>query len=97
MRMALVTLCRSKPQCVTMNYDLPLPPVQEKNVDSDALAGKVGRIYMPPQKVDTIALNKMKGLKRERRQATGERKQANASGLAPKQSRREAVAAVEED
>jgi ribosome production factor 2 len=71
--------------------------VQEKNVDSDALVGKVGRIYMPPQKVDTIALNKMKGLKRERRQATGERKQANASGLAPKQSRREAVAAVEED
>ena len=51
---------------------------------------------MPPQKVDTIALNKMKGLKRERRKATGERKQANASGLAPKQSRRKAVAEVAE-
>jgi hypothetical protein len=37
---------------------------------------------MPKQKVDAMALSKMKGLKRERRQATGERKQANAkSGL----------------
>ncbi|GAX75461.1 hypothetical protein CEUSTIGMA_g2904.t1 [Chlamydomonas eustigma] len=51
---------------------------KEKNVGSDLLSGKVGRIYMPKQKVDTMALSKMKGLKRERRQATGERKQANA-------------------
>ena len=66
---------------------------QEKNVGSDALAGKVGRIYMPPQKVDTVALSKMKGLKRERRQATGERKAANAAGLGPKQPRRKIAAA----
>lgn len=33
------------------------------------LEGKVGRIYMPKQTVDGIALRKMKGLKRERREA----------------------------
>ena len=48
---------------------------------------------MPPQKVDTVALSKMKGLKRERRQATGERKAANAAGLGPKQPRRKIAAA----
>lgn len=35
----------------------------------DLLDGKVGRIYMPKQTVDGIALRKMKGLKRERREA----------------------------
>eukprot|EP00887_Chlorella_sp_A99_P003082 scaffold9.g3082.t1 len=40
-----------------------------KNVGTDMLEGKVGRIYMPKQDVDSIALNKMKGLKRERRAA----------------------------
>ncbi len=48
--------------------------VQEKNVSSDSLAGKVGRIYMPKQQVDTMALAKPKGTKRERRQETAERK-----------------------
>ena len=70
-------------------FSLPYNPliIQEKNVGSDALDGKVGRIYMPKQKMDTIALGKMKGLKRERRQATGERKKANAAGLGPKRIR----------
>lgn len=49
-----------------------------KNVGSDELDGKVGRIYMPRQEVDTIALRKMKGLKRERREAAGERRDAAA-------------------
>ena len=66
---------------------LSLHRIQEKNVGSDALDGKVGRIYMPKQKVDTIALGKMKGLKRECRQATGERKKANAAGLGLKRVR----------
>ncbi|KAL3686711.1 hypothetical protein R1sor_013020 [Riccia sorocarpa] len=40
-----------------------------KNVKGDSLEGKVGRIYMPKQEVEGMALAKMKGLKRERRQA----------------------------
>ena len=45
-----------------------------KNVGSDALDGKVGKIYVPRQDLDSIALNKMKGAKRERREAASERK-----------------------
>lgn len=47
---------------------------KEKNVGSDALDGKVGRIYMPKQKVDTMALSKPKGVKREKRKEAAERK-----------------------
>lgn len=52
----------------------PAPPVlpQEKNVGSDVLEGKVGRIYMPAQEVDKMALAKPKGLKRERRAVAAE-------------------------
>ncbi len=39
---------------------LPCPRLQEKNVGSDELAGKVGRIYMPAQDVGSMALHKMK-------------------------------------
>ena len=46
--------------------------LQEKNVGSDALEGKVGRIYMPKQDVGGMALAKPKGVKRERRQAAAE-------------------------
>ncbi|XP_024373278.1 ribosome production factor 2 homolog [Physcomitrium patens] len=38
-----------------------------KNVSTDSLAGKVGRMYVPAQEVGDMALTKMKGLKRERR------------------------------
>lgn len=37
---------------------------------------QVGRIYMPKQKVDAMALAKPKGLKRERRQDAADRKEA---------------------
>ncbi|CAL9207184.1 unnamed protein product [Musa hybrid cultivar] len=41
-----------------------------KNVSSDVLQGKIGKIYIPDQKVGGIALsNDVKGLKRERREA----------------------------
>ena len=46
-----------------------LSALQQKNVGTTMLEGKVGRIYMPKQSFDTIGLSKMKGLKRERRQA----------------------------
>ena len=54
---------------------------KQKNVSGDMLDGKVGRIYMPKQDVDSIALNKMKGLKRERRDAkAGEKQQSGGGG-----------------
>lgn len=49
-----------------------------KNVRGDSLAGKVGRIYMRRQEVEGMPLTKMKGLKRERRQAA-----AAAAAAAP--------------
>mmetsp|Transcript_22064 Transcript_22064/g.61231 ORF Transcript_22064/g.61231 Transcript_22064/m.61231 type:complete len:328 (-) Transcript_22064:163-1146(-) len=55
-----------------------------KNTSMDNLEGKVGRIYMPKQDIDTVALSKMKGVKRERRE------QADAS-KAPKEPRRAAA------
>jgi hypothetical protein len=50
--------------------------LQEKNIGSDLLKGRVGRIYMPKQTVDKMALAKPKGLKRERREAAAEKKAA---------------------
>nr|GMC86277.1 ribosome production factor 2 homolog [Ipomoea batatas]GMC88964.1 ribosome production factor 2 homolog [Ipomoea batatas]GMC90453.1 ribosome production factor 2 homolog [Ipomoea batatas]GME16474.1 ribosome production factor 2 homolog [Ipomoea batatas] len=43
---------------------------KEKNVVKDAIQGKLGKIYIPDQKVGSVPLpNKSKGLKRERREA----------------------------
>ncbi|CAK9178907.1 unnamed protein product [Ilex paraguariensis] len=43
---------------------------KEKNVSRDAIQGKIGKIYVPDQKVgDTALPNKAKGVKRERREA----------------------------
>ena len=50
-------------------YAVPAAPKKQKNVTRDALEGKVGRIYMPRQQVDEVALFKPKGVRRERRQA----------------------------
>lgn len=47
-------------------------PKKQKNVGADMLEGKVGRIYMPKQDVESMALMKMKGLKRERREKKAE-------------------------
>jgi ribosome production factor 2 len=68
-----------------------LLPLQMKNTSTDMLEGKVGRIYMPKQQVDTMALHKMKGLKRERRQA------AAATSEAKKAKRAKPAAAAEEE
>lgn len=51
-------------------------PLQQKNVGSDVLEGKVGRIYMPKQEVEKMALAKPKGVKRERRAAAAEAAEA---------------------
>ncbi|KAA0043918.1 ribosome production factor 2-like protein [Cucumis melo var. makuwa] len=43
---------------------------KEKNVSKDIIQGKVGRIYIPDQKVGDMAIvDKSKGVKRERREA----------------------------
>ncbi|GIL86717.1 hypothetical protein Vretimale_19811 [Volvox reticuliferus] len=49
---------------------------KEKNVASDSLAGKVGRIYMPKQNMDTLGLSKYKGTKRQRRESAREAAEA---------------------
>ena len=56
-----------------------------KNVEHDSLEGKVGRIYVEKQTgLEELAYMKMKGLKRERRQAADERE---AATRAPKKSK----------
>ena len=56
-----------------------------KNVEHDSLEGKVGRIYVEKQTgLEELAYMKMKGLKRERRQAAEERE---AAKRAPKKSK----------
>lgn len=45
------------------------PRKKVKNVGKDLLSGKVGKIYMPKQEVGDMALAKMKGMKRARREA----------------------------
>lgn len=74
-----------------------LSAVQEKNVGTDLLDGKVGRIYMPKQQVDSMALAKPKGLKRERREAAAERKAAkqNAGAADDQQPAKKQRAAAE--
>ncbi len=55
-----------------------LAPKKVKNVGSDPLDGKVGKIYVPRQDLNSIALNKMKGAKRERRDAAADRKKKSS-------------------
>ncbi|XP_010488440.1 PREDICTED: ribosome production factor 2 homolog isoform X1 [Camelina sativa] len=46
------------------------PKKKEKNVDQDAVRGKIGKIYMPDQKLDEMHLHdKSKGRKRERKES----------------------------
>ncbi|KAL5741000.1 hypothetical protein ACOSQ2_030180 [Xanthoceras sorbifolium] len=46
------------------------PKKKVKNVSQDVIQGKIGKIYVPDQKVGDMALpNKAKGVKRERREA----------------------------
>eukprot|EP00271_Cylindrocystis_brebissonii_P000438 TRINITY_DN10523_c0_g2_i1.p1 TRINITY_DN10523_c0_g2~~TRINITY_DN10523_c0_g2_i1.p1 ORF type:complete len:356 (+),score=85.29 TRINITY_DN10523_c0_g2_i1:249-1316(+) len=59
-----------------------------KNVSTDMLEGKIGRIYMPKQEIDQMALKKMKGLKRERRDKASAR--SGESGSSGKRERDEA-------
>lgn len=57
------------------------PFLQEKNVSTDLLEGKVARVYVPKQNLDTIALRKTKGSKRERRSSKLEDVAAAAAGI----------------
>ncbi|EIE24419.1 Brix-domain-containing protein [Coccomyxa subellipsoidea C-169] len=60
---------------------------KEKNVSRDNLEGKVGRMYVPRQEVETMPLRKMKGLKRDRREtavaAKAEKKQRSEGAPTP--------------
>lgn len=61
-----------------------LGKVKQKNVGFDAVAGKVGRIYVPQQDVDTVALAKGKGVKRQKREVAADRKAKAARSDAPR-------------
>lgn len=54
-----------------------LTPKKQKNVKADVLDGKVGKVYVQRQDVSKIAMGKMKGAKRERREAAAQRKTKN--------------------
>jgi hypothetical protein len=56
------------------------PPKRAKNVGADTLVGKVGRVFVPPQEVETLALSKPKGVRRGRREAAAEAKAASRRG-----------------
>lgn len=49
------------------------PLSQVKNVSTDSILGKVGRVYVPKQEVEKVAFTKMKGLKQERRKKAAEK------------------------
>lgn len=51
-----------------------LTPKKVKNVGTDTLEGKVGKMYVPRQDLDDIAYHKMKGAKRQKREQAAERK-----------------------
>ncbi|KAK6945225.1 Brix domain [Dillenia turbinata] len=60
---------------------------KEKNVSKDAVEGKVGKIYIPEQKVGATALpNKAKGVKRERREAKMKNSGNDSASKKPKTS-----------
>ena len=44
------------------------PTPKTKNTRTDALGETYGRVYLPKQEVEEMALRKMKGLKRERKE-----------------------------
>jgi uncharacterized membrane protein YgcG len=56
------------------------PPKKHKNVGEDTLIGTVGRVYVPRQEVDELALSKPKGIKRGRREKAAETKAAARLG-----------------
>jgi len=53
---------------------------KQKNVGFEPLEGRVGRIYMPTQDLNTVAIVKPKGVKRDRRLAAKERKAKKHAG-----------------
>ena len=51
-------------------------PKRRKNVGTDSLVGTVGRVFVPRQEIDEMALTKPKGVKRGRRDAAIDAKAA---------------------
>lgn len=53
------------------------PSAKKKNIKTDVFGEKYGRVYMPRQEVEEMALRKPKGVKRERREKAEEKAEAN--------------------
>ncbi|CAK0787375.1 hypothetical protein CVIRNUC_010595 [Coccomyxa viridis] len=79
-----LSLRRLRPAGADMEHEAfaKVKPVKkkEKNVSREMLDGKVGRMYVPRQELGSIATRKMKGLKRERREAASAAKEQKNSG-----------------
>jgi ribosome production factor 2 len=73
-----LSIRRRKPPPVELEKEAMRQPKvtakKVKNVGAGTLDGKVGKIYIPRQDLDSISLNKMKGAKREKRDQAAERK-----------------------
>eukprot|EP00240_Pyramimonas_obovata_P005543 CAMPEP_0118928998 /NCGR_PEP_ID=MMETSP1169-20130426/6130_1 /TAXON_ID=36882 /ORGANISM="Pyramimonas obovata, Strain CCMP722" /LENGTH=323 /DNA_ID=CAMNT_0006871111 /DNA_START=19 /DNA_END=990 /DNA_ORIENTATION=+ len=74
-----ITLRRHRPPAAELEKEaMRAPPAGKKvkNTSVDALGETYGRVYLPGQEVDEMALRKMKGLKRERRESAAAKAEA---------------------
>lgn len=78
---ATLTVRRHKPPVRELEKEAlrSAPVAKKKNTRVDALGETYGRVYLPKQEVDEMALRKMKGLKRERREAAAAKLESSGS------------------
>jgi len=75
-----ITLRRHRPAAVELEKEaMKAPPHSKKlkNTSVDTLGETYGRVYLPRQEMDEVALRKMKGLKRERRATAAAKSEAS--------------------
>jgi len=53
--------------------------VLKKNIETDSMGHKTGRLHIPQQELNTMALKKMKGLKKKRKREDNEEDQPSAT------------------
>lgn len=71
-----------------------LDPKQEKNVSSDLLDGRVGRVYVPRQDLADLPSAVMKGAKRERREGKEGKERGGGGEQGGEEKKRKKAASV---
>ena len=71
-----------------------LDPKQEKNVSSDLLDGRVGRVYVPRQDLADLPSAVMKGAKRERREGKEGKERGGGGEQGGEEKKRKKAATV---